>query len=67
MYPKIENTALKFETKEALLKLLEGYRELILYGNGRSYVGNALNDCVIHLKPFNYFIDFDENNGSGDG
>ncbi len=63
MYPKINNTALKFGTEKVLLKLLEGHRELIAHGNGRSYGDSALNDYVVHVRPHDYFIDFDEKNG----
>jgi FAD/FMN-containing dehydrogenase len=37
--------------------------ELIPYGNGRSYGDSALNKNIVQVRPYNYFLNFDETNG----
>lgn len=63
MYPRIKNTVLKFSTNESLQEIISEHHDLIPYGNGRSYGDSALSTDIIDVKPHNYFIDFDEENG----
>ena len=63
MYPKIKNTVFKFDKKKALKKIIKEHDELIPYGNGRSYGDSALSSNIINVRPKDYFIDFDEEQG----
>ena len=63
MYPKIKNTVFKFDKKETLKQIIKEHDELIPYGNGRSYGDSALSTNIINVRPNDYFIDFDEENG----
>lgn len=62
-YPRIENTALRFDTEESLRRIVAEHHDLIPYGNGRSYGDSALNTNIIDVRPHDYFIDFDEQSG----
>lgn len=63
MYPLIKNKNFIFQTKEELKNKLEENNTFIPFGNGRSYGDSALNENIIYCKPYNYFLDFDENTG----
>lgn len=63
MYPKIKSKNFNLKDKNNLNKLLQKDQEFIPYGNGRSYGDSALNDNIIYCKSYNYFLDFDEENG----
>ena len=63
MYPKVTNTVFKFNKQETLKKVIDEYDDLIPYGNGRSYGDSALSSNIINVKPKDYFIDFDEEQG----
>ena len=63
MYPKIKNTVFKFDKEETLKQIINEYDELIPYGNGRSYGDSALSTNIINVKPKDYFINFNEENG----
>jgi FAD/FMN-containing dehydrogenase len=63
MYPKIKNTVFKFDKEESLKTIIDEHNELIPYGNGRSYGDSALSTNIINVKPKDYFIDFNEENG----
>jgi len=63
MYPKIKNTVFKFNKEETLKEIINEHSELIPRGNGRSYGDSALSSNIINIKPKDYFIDFDEENG----
>ena len=63
MYPKTKNTVLKFDKEKTLRKIINDHDEIIPYGNGRSYGDSALSTNIINVKPKNYFLDFDEENG----
>jgi len=63
MYPIVKNNSLKFDNKNNLKKILQQEKEFIPYGNGRSYGDSALNTNIIYCKPYNYFLDFNEENG----
>ena len=62
-YPKIDNEVHNFGKERELNSLVHQYDEFISYGNGRSYGDSALNKQIIHVKPYDYFLDFDEDNG----
>ena len=63
MYPKIENTAFKFDKEKVLTQLINTYSDLIPYGNGRSYGDSALNKKIIKVRQKDFFINFDEKTG----
>jgi len=63
MYPLVDNETIKFQSETELNKKLLEADELIAYGNGRSYGDSALNDTVVHIRPYDYFLNFDETNG----
>ena len=63
MYPQIECKRFTFDKEEALRHLLKKGTRFIPFGNGRSYGDSALSANIINVKPKNYFIDFDEEDG----
>lgn len=63
MYPQVENRVFKFSTPKVLEHIVKENSNLIAYGNGRSYGDSALSKNIIHVKPHNYFISFDESKG----
>lgn len=63
MYPKIKCKCFKFDKEEMLKHIIEQTDELIPYGNGRSYGDSALSSNIVDIRPKNYFINFDENQG----
>ena len=63
MYPQVENRVFKFSTPKVLENIVKENSNLIAYGNGRSYGDSALAKNIIHVKPHNYFIGFDESKG----
>jgi len=62
-YPKVDNTVYKFDVQETLQQIINEHDELIAYGNGRSYGDSALSKNLIYVKPYNYFLDFDNESG----
>ena len=62
-YPKINSNIKSLESKVDLRDYLKKIDEFIPYGNGRSYGDSALYKNILYCKPYNYFLDFDENNG----
>jgi len=63
MYPKVNNTVLKYDKEERLKQIISQYNALIPYGNGRSYGDSALSSYIINVKPHDHFINFDEKSG----
>jgi len=63
MYPKVNNTVLKYDKEETLKEIINENDELIPYGNGRSYGDSALSSYIIDVKPHDHFINFDEKCG----
>lgn len=63
MYPIIKNKIFLLRDAVGLAKYIENTDEFIPYGNGRSYGDSALNDNILYTKTYNYFLDFDEQNG----
>ncbi|SMP87771.1 FAD/FMN-containing dehydrogenase [Epsilonproteobacteria bacterium SCGC AD-308-E02] len=63
MYPKVKNKVFKFDKEERLQNVITEHNELIAYGNGRSYGDSALSSNIIHMKPHDYFINFDNDRG----
>lgn len=62
-YPIIKNKSFEFGELQALKTVISKHNELIPYGNGRSYGDSALSDNIINVKPYNYFLNFDESKG----
>jgi FAD/FMN-containing dehydrogenase len=63
-YPKIENKTFCFNKNSRLKSIVNEYDELIAYGNGRSYGDSALSKNIIHVRPYNYLLNF--NNATGE-
>lgn len=63
MYPIINNQSYQFLTEKQLESHLLEHYPLIPYGNGRSYGDSALNEKILFCKPYNYFLDFNEEDG----
>ena len=63
MYPQIKNKKFTLNTKNNLKDILKENNTFIPFGNGRSYGDSALNENIIYCKPYNYFLDFDEEKG----
>ena len=63
MYPKNESKVFIFDKPETLKSIIEKRYDMIPYGNGRSYGDSALNKKIINVKPYNYFLDFNEEHG----
>ena len=63
MYPQVENNVLKFSDKKVLENIVKKSNNLIAYGNGRSYGDSALAKNIVEVKPYNYFLDFEESKG----
>ncbi|MBT8185488.1 MAG: FAD-binding oxidoreductase [Eudoraea sp.] len=62
-YPKVKATSVTISETNQLKSLLKEVDDVITYGNGRSYGDSALNDTVVCIKPKNYFLNFDKENG----
>ncbi|MEI7993579.1 MAG: FAD-binding oxidoreductase [Methylococcaceae bacterium] len=62
-YPLIENKAYSFTNEKDLKTILDHHKDLIPYGNGRSYGDSALSKNIIQVKPHKLFLDFDEATG----
>lgn len=62
LYPKIKNHVIQY-TDNNLSHCLRKQNPFIPYGNGRSYGDSALNKTILHMRPHDYFIDFDEEDG----
>ncbi len=62
-YPLIENEAYPFTTEKDLKALIDQHKDLIPYGNGRSYGDSALSTHIIQVKPHNLFLNFNETTG----
>jgi len=63
MYPKVKNTVFKYDNEETLKQVINEHSNLISYGNGRSYGDSAINEDILYTKPYNNFLDFDEQKG----
>ena len=63
MYPKTNSTVFKFDKEKALKHIINKHDGLIPCGNGRSYGDSALSSNIINVKPRDYFVDFDKENG----
>ena len=62
-FPKITNKSFSFLKKKKLKIIFDNNTELIPFGNGRSYGDSALSKNIINVKPYNYFINFDNEKG----
>ncbi|MGJ0355682.1 FAD-binding protein [Aliarcobacter cryaerophilus] len=63
MYPQIKSKKFTFNTKDNLKDILKENSTFIPFGNGRSYGDSALAENIIYSKPYNYFLNFDEELG----
>jgi decaprenylphospho-beta-D-ribofuranose 2-oxidase len=63
MYPKIRNKVFLFKDINTLKNNIKEKKNSIAFGNGKSYGDSALNENIIYCKTYNYFLDFDEENG----
>ena len=63
MYPIVDNKVHKLTSESTLKETLNTTDELIAFGNGRSYGDSALNANLVHVKPYDYFLGFDEKHG----
>lgn len=63
MYPKIKNKSFSLRDTKTLTDYMKNTYEFIPFGNGRSYGDSAINENIVHVKPYNNFLDFDEKNG----
>lgn len=61
MYPKIKHTSVTLDKN--INQTIQEDKSFIPYGNGRSYGDSALAENIIYCKPYNYFLDFDEEKG----
>jgi FAD/FMN-containing dehydrogenase len=62
-YPKIKNHVEKFFDNNSANIYLDKQQSFIAYGNGRSYGDSALNESILHMRPHDYFINFDDESG----
>ena len=62
-YPKAKNVAQHLQDIPQLKNYLEETSLFIPYGNGRSYGDSALQDDILHVRPYNYFLGFDKKTG----
>ncbi len=63
-YPRIKNVVHRFGDRDSLKKLLARNTEYIARGNGRSYGDSSLNENLIHVRPYDCFLDFDRREGT---
>lgn len=61
MYPKIKHTTVTLDKNTS--ETIQEDKSFIPFGNGRSYGDSALAENIIYSKPYNYFLDFDEELG----
>jgi decaprenylphospho-beta-D-ribofuranose 2-oxidase len=62
-YPEIDCNLFKFNNINDLKKTINRENCLIPYGNGRSYGDSALSKNIINIRSYNYFLDFNEEQG----
>ena len=62
-YPNKKCKKLNFNDNDSLSKLINSIKNLIAYGNGRSYGDSALNNNIVDMKSRAKVLDFDEKNG----
>jgi FAD/FMN-containing dehydrogenase len=63
MYPNVTNSVFTYRSEGELKQIIEEHKDLIPYGNGRSYGDSALSANIVNVKPHDYFISFDEEHG----
>ena len=64
MFPIVKNKNITFENEEKLKSSILKSKCYISFGNGRSYGDSALSENIIYCKPYNYFLNFDKENGA---
>ena len=63
-YPKVHATAHRFRDLDALRWLLARKTDYIARGNGRSYGDSSLYENLLDVRPYDYFLAFDEQDGT---
>jgi len=63
LYPDIRPVSTDLAGENGLARWFEQHREVIPYGNGRSYGDSALNRYIINCRPHHRFLDFDRDQG----
>jgi FAD/FMN-containing dehydrogenase len=63
MYPLIKKEKFNFCNEESLKNYISNNSDMIAFGNGKSYGDSCLNKKIIYTKPYNYFLNFDEETG----
>ena len=59
-YPKTNSNYFDFTSYQAFPGLK---KDIIPFGNGRSYGDSCINKNIVGLKKYNHFLDFDKNLG----
>jgi FAD/FMN-containing dehydrogenase len=62
-YPRIHSVVHRFDDCDSLRQLLARETQYIARGNGRSYGDSSLNENLIHVRPYDCFLDFDNQKG----
>jgi FAD/FMN-containing dehydrogenase len=62
-YPLIENKVFSFRNQNSLNEILSSESGLIPYGNGRSYGDSALSEKLVHVRPYDNFLAFNDQTG----
>ena len=62
-YPRTQNSVHELQDIQSLKEKLSTDGDFIAFGNGRSYGDSAISHNIIHTKPYDYFLNFDETNG----
>lgn len=62
-YPKIDAEVFRGK-EEDIARYLSGTKDVIPFGNGRSYGDSALSESVVNMRKHNYFLSFDESTGT---
>ena len=62
-YPKLDSDTFEYAQDESLKAYIAEQKDLIAYGNGRSYGDSALSRHIVEIRPHHYFLDFDASSG----
>ena len=62
-YPLIDSSVYTFPDPSTLRQILSDHDNIIAHGNGRSYGDSALASQLVHVRPYNYYLDFDRKTG----
>jgi len=62
-YPKVDSNIYRLGDENSLKEFILNKSSVIPFGNGRSYGDSALSKNLIVTKDYNYFLNFDKQNG----